>query len=157
MTIYVFDTSAFAVLFRSFYPSRFPTLWDQFNALIDGSRIVSTREVRREIEDREDQLRGWARQNSHVFTTPTRIEGEFVAGIFRIEHFRANIEQRKMLKGGKNADPFVIAKAATTEDGCVVTLEQNRPNAARIPNICDHFGVPCLNLEQFMEAEQWKF
>jgi len=38
-----------------------------------------------------------------------------------------------------------------------VTMELLRPNAAKIPNICQHFGVACMTLEQFMEAEGWKF
>jgi hypothetical protein len=61
-----------------------------------------------------------------------------------------------LLKGGKNADPFVVARAATI-DGTVVSLEAMKANAAKIPNICKHFGLPCINLEQFMEAEDWQF
>jgi hypothetical protein len=36
-------------------------------------------------------------------------------------------------------------------------MEQLKPNAAKIPNICDHFSVPCFDLEEFMEAEGWEF
>ncbi len=61
-----------------------------------------------------------------------------------------------MLKGGRNADPFVIAKAAVTQCA-VVTMEIRKPNAAKIPNICDHFGIPCRSLEEFMEIEAWEF
>lgn len=32
-----------------------------------------------------------------------------------------------------------------------------KPNAAIVPNICEHFGVDWLNLEQFMQQEGWKF
>jgi Domain of unknown function (DUF4411) len=39
----------------------------------------------------------------------------------------------------------------------VVTIEVLKPNAAKIPNISQHFGVSCLNLEQFMEEEGWIF
>jgi Domain of unknown function (DUF4411) len=71
-------------------------------------------------------------------------------------HFQQNIEQQKLLRGGKNADPFVIAKAAV-ECRTVVTMEQLKPNAAKIPNICRHFNVSCFTLEEFMEAENWQF
>ena len=91
-----------------------------------------------------------------VFAIPTAAEGEFVARIYSHVHFQQNIEQQKLLRGGKNADPFVIAKAAM-EGRSVVTVEARRPNAAKIPNICDHFRVPCLSLEEFMEAENWEF
>lgn len=75
---------------------------------------------------------------------------------YSVSHFQQNIEQQKLLKGGKNADPFVIAKAAV--DGrAVVTMELFKPNAAKIPNICAHFAITCLSLEQFMEEEGWEF
>jgi hypothetical protein len=36
-------------------------------------------------------------------------------------------------------------------------MEKLKPNAAKIPNICKHFGVPCMTLEEFMGAEDWQF
>ena len=94
--------------------------------------------------------------NRAIFTTPTAGEGEFVREIYRIRHFRQNIELRKIQKGGLNADPFVVAKAAVCR-ATVVTLESEAPNAAKIPNICRHFDVRCMNLEEFMESEGWQF
>jgi hypothetical protein len=157
MTTYVFDNSPLSVLFKNFYRSRFPTLWAQFDALVDEGRILSTREALREIEDgASDECRAWAARKSGLFASPTGAEGAFVAGIFAVPHFQQNIEQRKILQGGKNADPFVIARAAVA-NATVVTMESLRPNGTGIPNICDHFNVPWLSLEQFMEAEGWTF
>lgn len=154
---YVFDTSAFSPLFRNFYRRRFPTLWGQFDELVDEGRIVSTREVFREIEDGPiEALRDWAGDHREIFATPTAAEGAFVGRIYSVPHFQQNIELQKILKGGKNADPFVIAKAAVSEKS-VVTMETLRPNAAKIPNICEHFDVPYITLEGFMEAEGWEF
>jgi hypothetical protein len=155
--MYVFDNSPLSVLFKNYYRSRFPTLWNNFDALVGGGGIVSTREVVREIEDSSiAELRDWAKKNPAIFTIPNAAEGAFVAKIYSVAHFQQNIEQQKLLKGGRNADPFVIAKAAT--DGkTVVTMELLKANAAKIPNICKHFGIPCLTLEQFMEAEGWQF
>jgi hypothetical protein len=155
--MYVFDNSPLSVLFKNYYRGRFPTLWKHFDELIDGGNIASTREVVREIEDSSiAELRDWAKNNSSVFAIPTAAEGAFVAKIYSVAHFQQNIEQQKLLKGGRNADPFVIAKAAT--DGkTVVTMELLKANAAKIPNICKHFQIPCMTLEQFMEAEGWEF
>jgi hypothetical protein len=154
---YVFDNSPLSALFRNFYRSRFPSLWQRFDGLIDGSEIVSTREVFREIEDGPiESLREWATQHRSLFATPTAAEGAFVTRIYAIKHFQQNIEQQKILRGGRNADPFVVAKAAV-EDRAVVTIETLKPNAAKIPNICEHFNVECLSLEQFMEREGWTF
>lgn len=154
---YVFDNSPLSTLFRNYYRRRFPSLWQHFDDLVDSGEIISTREVLREIEDGPIQdLRDWAGQHGDLFTTPNAEEGAFVAQIYAVEHFQQNIERQKMLKGGRNADPFVIAKAAVTQCA-VVTMEIRKPNAAKIPNICDHFGIPCRSLEEFMEIEAWEF
>jgi hypothetical protein len=154
---YVFDNSPLSALFRNFYRNRFPSLWVLFDELVANGDIVSTREVLREIEDgATESLREWAAQNRQLFTVPAAAEGTFIRQIYAIPQFQQNIEQQKILKGGKNADAFVIAKAAVVQ-GTVVTMEQLRPNAVKIPNICKHFKIPCLSLEEFMEQEGWQF
>lgn len=154
---YVFDNSPLSVLFKNYYRNRFPSLWANFDALVGDGGITSTREVLREIEDGSiEPLRNWSAENSSVFTVPTAAEGSFVSEIYAVSHFQQNIERQKLLRGGRNADPFVIAKARVSQLP-VVTMEQFRPNAVKIPNICQHFGIECLSLEEFMEAEGWQF
>ncbi|EWC49100.1 hypothetical protein XAR_4419 [Xanthomonas citri pv. glycines str. 8ra] len=43
--------------------------------------------------------------------------------------------------------------AAQVRGFAVVTTEVYKPQAAKVPNICQHFNVRCIDLEQFM-AEQ---
>lgn len=112
---YVFDTSAFVTLFRSYYRGRFPSLWTRFDSMVSDGRIVSTREVKREIEDQDDQLRVWTDTVAHLFPAPTESVAGFVRTIYGVAHFQANVEQRKLLKGGKNADPFVVSTAASLD------------------------------------------
>jgi hypothetical protein len=139
---YAFDNSPLSVLFKNYYRRRFPSLWQRFDDLVADGAVES--------------LRDWAAQNVELFTIPTAAEGRFVARIYAVQHFQQNIELQKLLKGGRNADPFIIAKAAVGE--CtVVTMEQFRPNGVKIPNICHHFGIPCMTLEHFMESEGWEF
>jgi len=156
--MYVFDTAPISRLFRNFYRDQFPSLWQRFDDMVDAGTIVGTRESAREIEDwSNEDARNWAANNRDlVFHVPTADEGAFVAQIFAVEHFQQLIEQQKLLQGGKNADPFVIAKAAV-EERTVVTTEVFKPNAAKIPNICQHFGVPCVDLQGFMAMEGWVF
>jgi hypothetical protein len=155
--MYVFDTSPLSTLFKNYYRGRFPSLWDRFDGLIADNRIVSTREVMRECVDGPvETLRDWTVDHQDFFQVPTAPEGAFVGQIYGVQHFQQNIEQRKLLRGGRNADPFVIARASI--DGrAVVTMEEFKPNSAKIPNICDHFGIDCLSLEEFMEREGWQF
>lgn len=154
---YVFDTSPFSALFKSYYPSVFKTLWSQFDGLVAAGQIVSTREVKREIDNSSiDLMRTWADQNPHLFPSPNSDEGAFLTQIFAVPHFQGNIEQQKISKGGIHADAFVIARASCCS-GTVVTLELLKPHAAKIPNICEHFNIPCMSLQEFMENEGWVY
>jgi len=155
--IYVFDSDALINLFKHYYPERFPTLWEKFNALISRGEFISVREVFNEIGSKEDSLAIWAKeQKNRLFLEPTIEEFQFVGEIFKVRHFQAMIRKQKILKGKPVADPFVIARAKVS-DACVVTQEKTAENAAKIPNVCEHFEVPCINLEEFMERENWTF
>ena len=155
--MYVFDTSPLSTLFKNYYRRRFPTLWQNFDALVADGNLVSTREAYREVENGPiAELRDWGAVNQALFAVPTAAEGAFVARIYGVPHFQQNLEQQKLLKGGRIADPFIIARAAV-EGRTVVTMELLKQNAAKIPNICRHFKVPCMTLEEFMEAEGWQF
>lgn len=81
----------------------------------------------------------------------------FVAQIFEVRHFQTLIKLQERLRGKPVADPFVIAKARVIENGCVVTTEKEKKNAAQIPNVCDHFQIQHMNLETFMQEENWTF
>ena len=92
---YVFDNSPLSVLFKNFYRNTFRSLWDNFDALVDDGRIVSTREALREIEDgAPENLLAWAKDHTELFATPTAVEAQFVARIYAVTHFQQNIEQQ---------------------------------------------------------------
>ena len=157
VTIFVFDSGPLITLFRHYYPRRFPSLWEHFHEMISQGRITSTREVFNELQGHEDALTKWCRRNRQVFVTPTAEELAAVREIFNVSHFQAMIRKRERLEGRPVADPFVIARGKCLENGCVVTTETNNPNAAKIPNVCEHFNVDCTDLEGFMEHESWRF
>ena len=155
--IYVFDTSSIRSL-QHFYPSVFKTIWDGLDMLIQQQNLISTREVWNEVERQNisKEVLDWAKQNKKIFTIPTTAELQFVATIFQVNHFQSLIGEQQRLKGTPVADPFVIA-CAKIKGGTVVTEEQSKPNAAKIPNVCQHFNVPCINLEGFMQQQGWTF
>lgn len=157
MTVYVFDSSPFIDIFRHYYPTRFPSLWEEFHEMTSTGRITSTREVRNELEGYGDSLSEWCKQNGQLFPTPTPDELNWVRSIFEVRHFQAVIRRKESMSGKPIADPFVIGRASTLPDSCVVTAEKLKPNAAQIPNICEHLGVNWTNLEGFMERESWSF
>lgn len=155
--IYVFDTSSLRSL-QHFYPSVFKTIWQGLDTLAQQQTLISTREVWNELERQNvsAEVLAWAKKNKQIFTIPTAAELQFVAQIFQIKHFQNLIGEQQRLKGTPVADPFVIA-CAKIKGGTVVTEEQLKPQAAKIPNVCAHFKVPCIDLEKFMQQQAWAF
>ena len=152
--IYIFDTSPLSVLFRNYYQRRFPSFWSRFRETTRSGHALSTREVRRELEDGpvKQPVADWDKKYPTFFSIPTAKEGQFVRRIFAVSHFQQIIERKQIATGGKNADPFVIAKAFV-EKGTVVTLEKPSQHGVKIPDVCNHFSIPCISLEEFMEVE----
>ena len=74
--MYVFDNSPLSTLFRNYYRNRFPSLWKNFDGVVDQGSLVSTREAFREIMDGQiTELREWAKNNQGLFATPTAAQG----------------------------------------------------------------------------------
>jgi hypothetical protein len=155
--IYMFDTSSIRSL-QHFYPNVFKTIWYRLDGLVQKQKLISTREVWNELgrQNVSADVLAWAKQNKQIFTTPDAAELLFVAQILQIKHFQSLIGEQQRLKGTPVADPFVIA-CAKIKGGTVVTEEQLKPNAAKIPNVCAHFKVPCIDLERFMQQQGWTF
>ncbi|MEO8007786.1 MAG: PIN domain-containing protein [Betaproteobacteria bacterium] len=154
---YVFDTSAFIVL-KNFYPATFATLWSRIDALVANGSIASVQEVFNELHNYNDAdfIQDWAKQHKVVFAKPSNAELLVVQKILAIPHFQVLIGNKAILKGTPVADPFVVA-AAKIKGATVVTQEGLKPNAAKIPNVCEEFEVPCIDLQTFMTQQGWSF
>ena len=156
--VYVFDTSSFRVL-GNYFPNSFPSFWSNFDLAVSSGFIVSVREVYNELENQgnvKPHIVEWISTNRNIFSAPGDQETDFVREIFAVPHFRQLIPRISQLRGRYVADPFIIA-SARVKNGTVVTEESNTQNAARIPNICAHFNIGCLDLETFLEQEDWRF
>ncbi|MGE3063529.1 MAG: PIN domain-containing protein [bacterium] len=157
--MYVFDTSVFIVISRSYFKDSFRTFWDRFDNYLDDEKIISVREVKLELESYQGEKFNyikWCRERESIFQVPTSEEAEFVREIFKINRFSELISRKSVLKGTPVADPFVIAKAKIKKF-VVVTQEEYKPNAAKIPNVCKHFEIDCIGLEDFLKNEKWQF
>ena len=69
---YVFDTNCFIVI-GHYYPDQFPSFWEKFNQAVENGKIISVREVRRELDRNaaEDHLVEWIELHKNIFVTPT--------------------------------------------------------------------------------------
>ena len=155
--IYVFDSNSFGVL-KNFYPGVFGGFWEQFDELVAAGRLLSVREVERELSRREDSehLVEWVGNNHAIFAGPTEDELARISEIFAVAHFQQLIGQKQLLKGYPVADPFVVARA-WERGGCVVTEERHRPHAGKVPNVCERFDVDYTNVEGMLAREGWSW
>lgn len=156
---FVFDTNVFRHVFASYYRDIFRSFWIEFEPLITAGVVTSTSVVSAELERQRVEQDGftWLTRYENLFPTPTEQEGEFLRKIYDVDHFRQqNVDVRELYTGGSHADPFLIARAAIIE-GTVVTQESYAEHSGKIPNICEYFAIPCVKLEGFMRAQNWRF
>ncbi len=160
MMDYAFDTNTISQIYRFYYKDRFPSFWERFDDLVLTGRAGSVSEVEAELTRRtglESAVQEMKRLNPNMFGLPTPEEQQFVGQIFAVRQFNGLISAKARAKGTPVADPFLIAKVGAGFASTVVTEEVLRPNAVRIPNVCAHFGIDCINLQQLMERKRWRF
>lgn len=155
---YILDSSSFRVM-DSYYPDQFGSFWYQMTQLVLNDKLYSVDQVLKELSGQttvRPHVEEWVYENRHIFRTPTSQEAVFVQEIFATKNFQDSLKRRQRMKKGPFADPFVIA-AAKINNACVVTEETKIENSSRIPVICEHFGVACMNLHEFMCEQGWSF
>lgn len=154
---YVFDNSSISKL-KHFSPEIFQTIWTELDRLVQTESIISTREVYRELQNGVPIVHtdSWIKKSKRIFLLPTQDELNFVEKILSTKDFASIIGVKQRLNGTPVADPFVIA-LAKVKGAVVVTEEKSKNGGVRIPNICDYFGIDCINLDKFMAQQGWKF
>lgn len=172
--IYIFDSSSLIHLFNNYYRELFPSLWEKFDLLVDGNKIVSVREAYREIEIQDDELTQWAKNNMNLFPEPTVEELEYLRTFFLNDDYRNIVDNKKQRKGGLCADPFIIAKGKSADESTIVTGDGFSPkgnipesffdkdgniqkSANKIAHICLKEKIDCMSLRDFMKNEGWSF
>lgn len=160
MMKYVFDNNTLTAIFRHYYFGRFPSFWEKFNYLVNTKEILSVREVKKELQERNidiwSVIKKWSNNYPDFFSNPTNEELRFITEIYSVKHFQQNIGQKNLYKGKPVADPFLVAKAKVNMS-FVVTQEKYKTKASNIPNICRHFDVNYIDLEGFLIKENWEF
>ena len=154
MTTYCIDSSSLIEAWRRAYPRvAFLGVWRELEALADAGDLISSDEVFREIEEKDDELLVWARGHREMFLP---LSGEIQAEARRIQDLHDGLVDIE--RGRSEADPFVIA-TARTEGATVVTQERPSGNAEHpnIPDVCRDEGIVCRNLLQMILELGWRF
>jgi len=150
---YVIDTGPIIDL-KGYYSDIFVTLWDNIDKLIRQGEIISTSEVYRELQKRDDEAKAIADKYKTIFRKPSLEEQKHVRDILR--NHKELIRFKNITSGLPVADPFVIA-LAICNNSILITSELYKANSHNIPNICKEYGIECINLKEFFQKEDWRF
>jgi len=158
LSIYVFDSSSLNILIKHYYEGRFPSLWTSVDRLVNKGEMISVREAQRELDFffNRNPFIDRATITTKFFQLANQEELMLVRDIFSNKRFQDLVSRKNILRGTPVADPFLIAKAEFCS-GIVVTQEESKPNGVKIPNVCKERKVICINLERFMERQNWIF
>lgn len=152
--MYCVDTSVFIESWVRHYPiDIFPTLWDRFAEMIEKGNFVSPDEVQVEINKKDDGLAEWVKQHSKLFYL---LDGPLQNATSEVmADFALLVDSAK---GRSQADPFVIA-LAKINGGIVITEERNSGTLEKpkIPFVCNHYGITCINTIELIRRENWLF
>ena len=153
------DTNVYVEAKNRYYTfDRVPKFWSFLSSKLDDGSICSPKNVYDELVPYRDQLAAWAKARKArglcVKTTDRQIQihvGEIA------DHVNARYERYKAQEFLVGADPWVIA-CALHVGGTVVTIEStSRRKKIRIPAVCQHFNVVCIDTFKMLEWFNAKF
>jgi len=151
VSTYSLDTNSILTAWNETYrPASFPGFWSSLEGLIRDGRSVVSSEVSRELSLKDDDAAEWAKAQPEFIIELEEEQITIVRGL--ATEFPALAKERL---GRMRADGFVIALASWK--GLTVVTAENRRGPAKIPNICDARGIPCVSLADMIEREGWTF
>ena len=163
-SVYCIDASSLIECNRRYPESNFPGVWERLRELSEGERLITSRQVLRELEQRPDEVTQWVKDNKAMVRPATPEE---LSKAKEIEcTFPGLVDYDKQTE---DADPFVIALALVeaaraqargrTVEHLVVSEELPAKPGGRpkIPDVCAHYGLRCVKLLQLIQEEQWQF
>ena len=120
--------------------------WDTIIRLIEEGRLKIVEQAMNEIQNVDPEA--YERLRPYRRALMERITPDLLAEAGRIsDRYR---RMSRPYHQNDTADPWLVA-AGTTKGYTVVTDERKRRQ--RIPVVCEREGVPCINLDELLEAE----
>jgi hypothetical protein len=139
---------------RYYPPATFPTLWeDRIETLFVTGKLISSKSVFGEIQDREDRLIDWAKARMPMFIEDDEAIQERVKNL--LGKWPYKVDFTRFFSG---ADPFVVAHAQ--HNGFKVVTGEKRykdMEHPHIPDVCEHYGIEWCSFLGMIEEQGWKF
>jgi len=152
------DTNVFVEAKNRYYTfERVPNFWSFLSQQLDEGTVCSPSFVYDELVIYKNHLATWVKARKRKGLCVT-IDGHIQAEYKKIaDHVATSYTQPKSEEFLTGADPWVVA-CALHAGGTVVTQEStSRTRKVRIPTICQHFNVACIDTFQMLNYLNAKF
>lgn len=159
--MYLLDANVFIQAKNLHYRfSTFPCFWIWMEEARSLGHIASVSSIRSELITGKDELADWAKSaNGEWFLDESDEETQ--------KHYAAvanwvsgsGFKPQAVASFLSGADPWLIAKAKTA-DAVVVTHEKSEPGCKKrvpIPDVCQFFGVRCIDTFDLLEVLRARF
>lgn len=139
-----------------------PAYWNWVQRSHGAGVVASIEPVGVELRRGNDELAEWVKNEAALFL-PVSDEATQQAFAQVAAHVAS---QTSVMKAGAleefldGADPWLIAKAISTQGAVIVTHEQFNLQMRRkysIPNVCQHFGVTCIDTFELLSRTDARF
>ena len=134
-----------------------PTFWERLAQLASDGGILSIDRVLNALNRGNDELKEWANKafiNSFASTDEPNVIQSFGQMMQWVEGQDFTVAAKAEFADAKNADGWLVAYAKA--NGLVVvtneTLEKERINKVKIPNVFQAFNVPYIHTFQMLRA-----
>lgn len=123
-------------------------LWANIDELIQDKIIVICSEIQEEICD--ETITKWL---SDLQCEVLGIDDEIQDSVIKIVSSYPRLIDFKKLKS--SGDAFLIASAEKYD--LTVVTEESKNSDIKIPFVCGKLGIPCINILELCEKENWLF
>ncbi len=161
--LYLLDANVIITAKDSYYAmDQVPEFWPWLHYHGEKGNLKIPQELFEEVNagsDKSHPFYVWRKEKSNVEALQLNesLDANLVQKVLN-EGYGENLTDAEL--GSIGRDPFLIAYALAMPGRTVVTTEVSRPSKKRqnraIPDVCQHFGVPCLNTFQMTRALGWK-
>jgi hypothetical protein len=154
---YCIDTSSLVALKRYYPRKSLRALWDLLEQLADDGRLIAPHEVRRELDQVEDEMKAWAKARSGIFVPIDSEQGDALREI-QVEFPGVSASA----KPGPHADPWCLALSLVlTRAGEELYLINEEKDTAtksdKIPYVARHFKIQWARLLDVPSLEGLEF
>lgn len=161
--IYLLDANTLIEAKNRYYSMTIcPGYWTWILQSYKQGVVASVEIVADELKRGNDELAGWATLHKELFwdTADQDTQAAFGKVATHVASQAPGMKAGALDEFLRGADPWLIAKAMVTPNSIVVTHEQFNPQMKRkysIPNVCEAFGVQCLDTFDILSTTQAQF